>query len=219
LEQRNLLTFAGTVGRLDFVEGVQHGTQVANIVASNMATATPSSFTVSIDWGDGVTTPGMVTGGNGYFSAAATHTYAQDGNFTVTVTVQEAGVAQPATTTDPAFVDSAELFAAGVGTINATHGVRLDSAVANMTDLGDDPAGEFVAVVDWGDGTGPTGVDTNGHPLGAAAVVVGGNGNGGYYSALASHTYADPGNYTVTVSVWEVGTSQTVKATSPVVVS
>jgi hypothetical protein len=215
LEERRLLTFAGSVGTLNFLDGINHGTPVANIVASNMGTATRSSFTVSIDWGDGATSAGVVLGGNGYFTAFGAHTYAQDGNFTVTVTVSEAGVPDPAMTTDPAVVGVGDLFAAGVGTINATHGVPLGSDVANISDPGNAPAGDYIAVVDWGDGTSPTG-STNGHPNGSPAVVVGSNG---YYSALAAHTYADPGNYTVTVSIWEAGTPQNFQATSQVVVA
>src|SRR5207302_9699228 len=49
-------------------------------------------FSASIDWGDGTTTVGTVTGGNGSFTVSANgangHTYADEGTQKITVTVR-----------------------------------------------------------------------------------------------------------------------------------
>ncbi len=44
-----------------------------------------SDFVASIDWGDGTTTAGTVSGSNGSFSISGSHTYAASGDNTVTV--------------------------------------------------------------------------------------------------------------------------------------
>src|SRR4029077_16243457 len=42
-----------------------------------------SDFTVNIDWGDGTTTAGTLTGSGGSFTVTGSHTYATAGNFTI----------------------------------------------------------------------------------------------------------------------------------------
>jgi hypothetical protein len=78
-------------------------------------TATPSTFTADIDWGDGTHSAGAVTGGNGAFSVAGSHTYAQKGRFTVktSVTGDEGSIA------DASFV-AANLATTAPGTIGGT---------------------------------------------------------------------------------------------------
>jgi uncharacterized repeat protein (TIGR01451 family) len=48
-----------------------------------------SEFTGSIDWGDGTTTAGTVTGSNGNYAVAGNHTYTSHGNFNVATTFYE----------------------------------------------------------------------------------------------------------------------------------
>src|SRR4029077_13058859 len=49
----------------------------------------PSDFTVTIDWGDGTTSAGVVSGGNGTFTVAGTHAYTAAGEDAVTVTLSD----------------------------------------------------------------------------------------------------------------------------------
>ncbi|MFJ2033968.1 hypothetical protein [Streptosporangium sp. NPDC087985] len=53
--------------------------------------ADPSDFTATVDWGDGSSSPGTVTGGEGNFKVAAAHTYTGTGNFTITTSVHDRG--------------------------------------------------------------------------------------------------------------------------------
>ena len=46
-------------------------------------------FTAAINWGDGNTTAGTVSGGAGAFTVSGTHTYATAGPFAVTVTLAD----------------------------------------------------------------------------------------------------------------------------------
>ncbi|HEY0553643.1 MAG TPA: hypothetical protein VGG20_05215, partial [Thermoanaerobaculia bacterium] len=61
---------------------------VATFTDAN-TTNVASDFTAVIDWGDGHTSAGTVSGGGGTFTVSGTHTYAASGHFTVTVTLTD----------------------------------------------------------------------------------------------------------------------------------
>jgi streptogramin lyase len=91
--------FSGLTGTGTSITEVQ-GHQCTDVVANftdNDTGVTQSNFTVTINWGDGTpldTTTGTVeqtgTGTTGNtFSVSGTHTYANKGNFTITVTIHD----------------------------------------------------------------------------------------------------------------------------------
>jgi hypothetical protein len=49
----------------------------------------PSDFVATINWGDGGTTPGTVTGGSGSFTVSGVRTYGAPGKNSVTVTLSD----------------------------------------------------------------------------------------------------------------------------------
>jgi uncharacterized repeat protein (TIGR01451 family) len=53
--------------------------------------APASDFTATIDWGDGASTAGVVSGSGGSYAAGGSHTYATAGPYTITVTVVDEG--------------------------------------------------------------------------------------------------------------------------------
>jgi hypothetical protein len=53
--------------------------------------APASDFTATIDWGDGSSTAGVVSGSGGSYAASGSHTYAAAGPYTITVTVVDEG--------------------------------------------------------------------------------------------------------------------------------
>ena len=59
---------------------------VASFTNSDL-TGVAASFTADVDWGDGTHSAGVVTGGSGAFSIAASHTYAEKGRFTVKTSI------------------------------------------------------------------------------------------------------------------------------------
>ncbi len=76
-----------TLDSPSFIEGIGFSGEVATFTDSNTSDAA-SDFTASIDWGDGVTSDGSVSGSNGSFSVSGTHTYADEaGNGPISVTV------------------------------------------------------------------------------------------------------------------------------------
>jgi hypothetical protein len=50
-----------------------------------------SDYTASINWGDGHSSSGSISGGSQPFGVTASHTYSKGGTFTITVTIKDAG--------------------------------------------------------------------------------------------------------------------------------
>jgi hypothetical protein len=150
-----------------------------------------SDFTATIDWGDGQTSSGIIAAAaGGGFQVSGGHTYVEDGNYQVSVTIADVGGAS-LTTTGLAGVGDAPLTAQGTN-ISATEGLAFSGAVATFTDANPNgPLGDFSATINWGDGSSSAGT---------VATAVGGG-----FMVSGSHTYADEGNYSVSVFISDVG--------------
>ncbi len=166
---------------------------------------TQDTHTYQVDWGDGKFTSGVVAGR----AFSASHIYADNGNYTVRVTVTDddggVGMGMAAVT-----VNNVAPTLTVVADQTLDEGSLLDlTNLGTFTDPGfdnpdntHDPANDgeiaetFSFEIDWGDGTadamGPAMVDGMGGP-GVATV--------GSFDGM--HTYADNGAYTVTVSVFD----------------
>src|SRR5207248_205394 len=71
---------------------------VANLVDSN-SQATTADFTATINWGDGSSSGGTVTGPTGGpFTVSGTHTYGSTGFFTITTAITDDGGSKATTT-------------------------------------------------------------------------------------------------------------------------
>ncbi len=80
---------------------------VATITDPNTS-ATASAYSATINWGDGTTSPGTITGGNGSFNVAGTHAYASSGRHPIAVTITAVGTSQGSSTVnDSATITSA----------------------------------------------------------------------------------------------------------------
>src|SRR5207249_8212838 len=140
-----------------------------------------SDFTATIDWGDGTTDVGTVSGGNGLFTISGTHTYAEDGSYTVIASFSDD---PPSTLTDISIFSTADVAESNdlvvtPATIDATEGQSFTGTVATFDDGDDsDPVKNFTATIDWGDGTTTTGAISQ-VDVGLPYVVTG------------THTYAD----------------------------
>jgi hypothetical protein len=89
---------------------------VASVTDPN-ASDTPSSLSATINWGDGGSSAGTITGGSGSFNVAGSHTYAQPASYSVTVTVTRTG-ANSVVVTDSALITSSPTSGAtGLGTV------------------------------------------------------------------------------------------------------
>ncbi len=54
-------------------------------------TDTASQFSATVNWGDGTSTIGTITGGNGSFAVMGSHTYGTGGSFPVSIAIQQVG--------------------------------------------------------------------------------------------------------------------------------
>jgi hypothetical protein len=183
------------------------GTEGAAISGATVATftdadpnATASDFTATINWGDGTTSAGTVVAQNGGgFAVNGGHTYTDEGQYQIGVTVNDIGGSTGSATSTASIADAA-LSATGT-TISSTEGTAISGAtVATFTDANPNAAAsDFTATINWGDGTSTTG------------TVVAQNGGG--FAVNGGHTYANEGTYTVGVTINDVGGS-TASATS-----
>jgi hypothetical protein len=79
---------SGTPKMLSAMPGISFSGTVATF-SDSLTSAVASDFSATIDWGDGTSSAGTVTGGGGAFEVSGTHTYAAAGTFPVVVTLAD----------------------------------------------------------------------------------------------------------------------------------
>ena len=186
LSGTTLLSLVVTPVAITSTEGLGFSGAVANFTDSD-TTQTAANFTATIDWGDGTTSPGVVTGSVGAFAVSGTHTWADEGSFTVTVTVTDIANAQTASSSGTATVAESDVLTGTGLAISATRFVPFSGPVANFSDANTtNVAGDFTATIDWGDGNT------------TAGVVI---GSGGAFTVSGTHTYTSAGVFPVSVTL------------------
>ncbi len=147
----------------------------------------------TVDYGDGSGSQTLVLSPTGSFDL--NHTYADDGLYTVTVTVYDGG---------GSYSDSLEVTVENVAPSLTVVGDQIvdEGATLSLTDLGTftdpgfGPTETFTYTINWGDGTATDG--------GTATIdVAGGAGQETSGSFDGSHVYADNGVYSVEVTVYD----------------
>jgi hypothetical protein len=156
-----------------------------------------SAYTATVNWGDGTA---VATGAVGFvsgsltkpclYSVAAGHTYAEFGTYAVTVGVSGGG--NPGQGVGTATIADAPLAAGAAVSISGTEQAPVSGTVANFSDANPDAsAADYVATVNWGDGSSTAGTVTKQSP--------------GAFSVSASHTYAEEGSYPTAVTINDKG--------------
>jgi hypothetical protein len=181
-----------TVGNL--IAGIASNLTVASFQDSN-SNVQASQFAATIHWGDGSQSSGTVVGSYGVFSVQGTHTYAVDsidnpgGVYAVSVTVSDPS-GNTLTSNGTVEVVRPQL-SLTVANVNIGSSLALSNVqVAAFTDPNaSDAASEFMAQIDWGDGT----------PLDNSAVIQ--EVSPGLFAVLGSHTYSADDWYTMTVTI------------------
>lgn len=167
-------------------EGATFSGPVAYVTDSG-SPDTASSYTATIDWADGTTTPGTVSGAAGQFTVSGSHTYADElQGAAVKVTVSESGVnGTLGSVQDQLYLNDAETVTVHPLVFAANDGAPFAGSVATFTTSA--PASDFLATIDWGDGVTTPGVVS---------------GSGGTLTVSGNHTYnSPPGSYSVRVQL------------------
>ncbi len=169
------------------VTGALEGAAFSTVVAHFSGGAGP--YAASIAWGDGQTTPASISAPNAN-AVTGSHTYSEEGAYSVAVTVNDSTGATSSGSTSTSVADAA-LTITGAPVI-AVEGAAFSGTVASFTDA--DPNGiasDYSATINWGDQTSSSGTITA-------------NGSSGF-AVIASHVYAEEGGYTVTAIVSDAG--------------
>ena len=182
-------------------EGVSSGNQTVATFVDPAGAEVVGDYSADVDWGDGTTTTGTITETGGTFTVQGSHTYAeQTGSpFPVTVTIHHEA-APDATAISSASVVEDGFAVTGVAVSGFELSALSNVAVATFTHAGgSEPAGDFTATINWGDGTSSTGTVTL---------------SGGIYTVSGSHTYTDENSFPVTVDIGDINTASTATATA-----
>jgi len=176
---------------LSSTEGAGFTGRVATFSDTDENTS-PANYTATINWGDANTSAGTVAASGGGFSVSGSHAYAEEGTYTLTVSISDLD-SNSTIATGTVIVADAALNAAGLHL--PLHNHAVNGVIASFTDS--DPAGtmtDYTATIKWGDGTSSTGT--------VAA-------SGGGFTVSGSHTYAKGvAKATITVLIYDGGGSQ-----------
>jgi hypothetical protein len=154
-------------------------------------------YTASIDWGDGTTSTGTISGPdqNGVFTVTGDHTYSA-GSFAINVTISHESGGGSVTVSTSASVSGGDLALAATGmNFTAVPFQGQDQMVAFFTDA--DPNGQaadYAASIDWGDGT---------QVVTGTITQPGGAGTPFFVDFM--HAYNSTGTFTVHVHITDMG--------------
>jgi hypothetical protein len=177
-----------TATNITGTEGMSFSGQVATIDDAD-ATA-PGNFTASIEWGDGTTSPGTISGTGTHFTVSGIHTYTEEGSFTVTIKVHDTPDNLDGSATSTGKIADPAVVATGAPTVTLVDesGGAQPFTLATFTDPGGPEAvGDYTASINWGDGSGTT--------TGTISLT------SGVFTVTGSHLYAEEGSYSITITL------------------
>jgi hypothetical protein len=183
------------------VEGIDTGTLNLATFSTPDTNALEGDFTATVNWGDGSSDTGSISGGSGTFTVQDDHTYAEKGSDPISITLTDANgntttLGTAATVADAPITFDATGFDSGV-LINQSATVDLAGFIDGNPSTS---SSDFTVTINWGDGSGlDTGQVTG---LGDEFVITG------------THAYSSDGTKNVTVTLTDVdGASATTSAT------
>jgi len=163
---------------------------VATFTDTSSASAT--QFSATINWGDGSSSAGSVAANaSGGFNVVGSHTYVADGTAVTSITVLDNLFGSSASGSGEVVTTDMPLTASPPSApIQAVAGQSLTATVATFTNTSGlaEPATNYAATIDWGDGTAAT----------AGTIEL---QSGNTFSVIGSHTYAGAGSYTAQVTI------------------
>ena len=155
------------------------------------STGDSADYLATIHWGDGTSSQGVVThdATSGHYSVAGTHIYLRQGTVSISIRIEKQGAAELVVEDSFSVWSVSRQF----DTVDVSSGEIVLATFEHRFALSG-----YAATVDWGDGT----VEA------ATLRSVTGNGSSEFLQAqvVGAHTYASPGDYTVTITIAGNGT-------------
>ena len=194
---------ASAVTTLSALEGADLG----NPVVATFTDSTSETYTATIAWGDGGSSTGTVDTSTSPYTVSGTHTYAEDGSFTVSVTIAGANSSNHDTVSDTAKITETQI---QLTTIlrppnyagqrpEAPEGHPLLWEVRIQDPNSAESLAEYSAHIDWGDGSTDVLTST---PSPAGQIQL-----DPVYGPVvhALHTYFDEGTFPGQIAVFDDG--------------
>jgi len=161
------------------------------------------SWTASVSWGDGMSSPLPAPSGPGSLGSSS-HLYAEEGTYTVTVTVTDTGTNQTGSGMYQVTVSDSNVIGMPAN-VSPTAGAPFSGAVATFIDPGGAEANDgthYSASINWGDNTAPT--------IGTIALA------NAIFTISGTHTYAAANSYPIMVTINHEGETPFVQETATV---
>jgi uncharacterized membrane protein len=178
---------------LTAVEGTNSAVQTVATFTDPGGFEPQAGYTAEVNWRDGTSSVGAIIlpgAGQTMATVTAQHAYAEEGQYSIQVTLHHEGAAD-ATATSSAVVSDPAVVATGDFTYLATaDSAGTSQTVVLFTDPGGaEVLGDYTATINWGDG----GTVTNG------AITV--DPNTHVFTVSGQHSYAQSGSYSVQVTL------------------
>ncbi|HLJ95154.1 MAG TPA: PKD domain-containing protein [Gemmataceae bacterium] len=164
-----------------------------------------ADYTATISWGDGSSaTTGTISQSGTTFTVQGGHSYAEEGSYTISVTINH-NTSTPQVVTSMVSISDPNVVGLSAS-ISATAGAPFSGMVATFTDPGaaeTNDGSHYSASIAWGDNT-----------LATTGIITVANGT---FTVNGTHTYAAAGSsYSVTVTINHEGTAIPVQETATV---
>jgi hypothetical protein len=198
------ITATGTT--FSATEGVTFTGMVATFTDPDTA-STAAEYSATIDWGDSTaSTPGTISGPTGGpFTVSGTHMYAEQGTYSVTVTITD--VDNPKN--NATVISTARVNDARLSSMCATMPVSTQTYTGSTAIFTDQSStgtlSDFSATISWGDASSSPG------------TITGGPGNVPY-AVSGTHTYASTGTFLITTTIADVDGSRTTTPACSVII-
>jgi uncharacterized repeat protein (TIGR01451 family) len=163
-------------------EGLDSGSQTVATFTDPGGAESLADYSATIAWGDNNSSAGTITynSGTAVFTVAGDHTYAEEGTYTITVTIQHDNAPNATATSSATVVDNPPTASVSGPTSGVTFQPLSYTFTANDPTPGEQ-AGPFTFTITWGDGNQQT----------LSQVPT---------PQTLSHTYTTTGTYTISVT-------------------